>query len=183
MVNFLEKKRFFGVLACAVFIASYTPPSQSADFSVLIGDGSDAAIVGLEVSSSQPLWERQLSGNWGEWTAKAHLIGSISKLDGKGRGANGPIVLGVTPRLELQSSRHPVYLEIGVGANYFDEKRIGESKQMGTHFQFGDLVGFGIRFPRSGTAIGYRFIHYSNAGISASNPGLDFHMLAIRAAF
>lgn len=183
MISFFEKNRFFGVLAFAIFIGSYAPPSRSADFSLLVGDGSDATIVGLEVSSSRPFWERQLSGNWGEWTAKAYLVGSVSKLDGKGRGVNDPIVLGVTPRLEFQSSRHPIYLEIGVGANYFDEKRIGESKQMGTHFQFGDLFGFGIRFPQSGATIGYRFIHYSNAGISTSNPGLDLHMLAIRTAF
>jgi hypothetical protein len=75
-------------------------------------------------------------------------------------------------------------LEFGIGANYFDQKRIHLNKSVGTNFEFGDLIGLGVKLgEKDQFEIGYRLIHYSNAGISANNPGINFHQIRFQAGF
>lgn len=64
---------------------------------------------------------------------------------------------------------HP-FIEAGVGVSAFSRTHVGD-KKLGTAFNFEDRLGFGIH---SGNhSFGVRVIHYSNAGISSTNDGIE----------
>ncbi len=44
---------------------------------------------------------------------------------------------------------------------------------MGSKFQFEDRLGLRMQLTE-GLAVSLRYMHYSNGGITESNPGLDF---------
>lgn len=72
------------------------------------------------------------------------------------------------------------YLEAGVGATYISKTKI-ESENFGIHFQFEDIVGIGFRFKNFD--LSYRYMHYSNAGLSKYNSGVDFNVISISYRF
>jgi lipid A 3-O-deacylase len=47
---------------------------------------------------------------------------------------------------------------------------------MGESFQFEDRIGFGLRFA-GGHEVGIRATHYSNAGLSSWNDGVESYAL------
>lgn len=51
-----------------------------------------------------------------------------------------------------------------------------EDNNIGQAFQFEDRLGFGLRFT-GGHEVGIRAIHYSNAGISSNNDGIESYSL------
>jgi hypothetical protein len=55
---------------------------------------------------------------------------------------------------------------------------------LGTAFQFGDMVGFGVGFGKNAaTEVGMRFQHISNAGIKEPNPGTNLYTGYVRYRF
>lgn len=171
-----QKSRLYPLIASCLFVSG----AHAANFTTLVGSGDDADTVSAQISVGEPLLERPLTD---AWRASVQLQASVTNINGRGTGAKNATTVGLTPVLQVTSPTNPIYAEFGIGFNYFDQKRINDSKVMGTHFQFGDLIGFGLRTADGQLQVGYRFIHYSNAGISSSNPGLDLHMLAVRASF
>jgi lipid A 3-O-deacylase len=168
----------------SVFFSMAATPSYAVDgVAVIAGTGDDADMMGLSVQWD---WEKRwfTEGDWslgGYW----ELDGSYWK--GEGRDANDIYGIGITPVLRLQRAainNIMPYIELGIGAHVFSEKTLNDDKNMGTNFQFGDHVGTGIRFGRDlNYDLGYRFQHYSNAGLSNHNPGINFHELRIRYNF
>lgn len=144
------------------------------------GSGADAQVLGVNLSSEDPLWSKKFSD---KWQGSLRVEASIGNVEGRGSGGSNSIIVGASPILRLTMVDSPLYAEVGIGVNYFDNKRINASKEMGTHFQFGDMLGVGVRLTAEQVHLGYRFIHYSNAGISSSNPGLDLHMLSLKVSF
>ena len=51
-----------------------------------------------------------------------------------------------------------------------------ECNKLGTAFQFEDRLGFGLRFA-GGHEVGIRATHYSNAGLSSTNDGVESYSL------
>ncbi len=71
------------------------------------------------------------------------------------------------------------YFELGVGPSWWTHRGVGQ-RNMGIHFQFEDRVGVGLRFgSHQQYDLGYRLVHFSNAHLSAHNPGMNFHMLVL----
>ncbi len=71
------------------------------------------------------------------------------------------------------------YLEIGFGASLITHKEFG-GRKLGTHFQFEDRIGVGIRFGENREYdVGYKAIHFSNAYIGSYNHGINLHVLMI----
>ena len=147
-----------------------------------VGSGSDADTYGVSLTTNRGFYKTEL-GN--KWLVYAHIETGVSNVDGKKSGANkGVVIAGVTPVVRIVPKGSPGYLEAGIGLNYFSEKTINAEKYVGTHFEFGDFIGFGFSFgERQQAEIGYRFLHYSNAGISKHNPGLDFHQVRLSYSF
>lgn len=145
------------------------------------GTGKDGANHGLAIISHRDFWQHSFESGW---RARAHLETSLTHIDGDGLGGNRLSVVGLTPTLRFEPPRSPGFLEFGIGANYFDQKDINSRKSVGTHFEFGDIIGLGLKFgQRRQFEIGYRLIHYSNAGIRRPNPGVDFHTLRLKSDF
>lgn len=70
------------------------------------------------------------------------------------------------------------YLEGGIGVSYITETIINK-RNMSTHFQFEDIIGFGLEI---GTEIkldlNFKYLHYSNANIKKPNEGIDILMFS-----
>ncbi len=91
--------------------------------------------------------------------------------------------LGATPVVKLTPKRvfksiEP-FMEFGIGAHYLTERDVG-AKYFSTNFQFGDHIGIGASIgKRVQYTFSYQFQHFSNGGIGAPNPGINFHMLSM----
>lgn len=89
--------------------------------------------------------------------------------------------VGLTPVLRLQwagAGGFAPYLEGGIGAHLLSETSVSRERRFGSNFQFGDHLGFGLRFgPRQAFDLSYRYQHLSNAGIKSPNNGINFHQV------
>ncbi len=63
------------------------------------------------------------------------------------------------------------YIEAGIGLAVFSRTQL-EDNNIGQAFQFEDRIGFGLRFA-GGHEVGIRATHYSNAGMSSNNDGVE----------
>ena len=180
----MNNKNFLvGVLLLLSLMAPQSHAAGSSSISVLGGQSSDASLLGVSWRPDSLLLLRSSLTAGTEITGAIEM--SLSGLEGDERGGRDGIIVGATPVFSIQAKNQPsLSFEIGIGANYFTEKRVHQGKTMGTHFQFGDLVGVEWKFGSgSRYSVGYRFIHYSNASISTLNPGLDFHLLRFTGSF
>ena len=174
------KKILFSLLLTVLSAANSGNASPSV--ALTLGSGTDADLTQVSLITHRGFWGHQFANGW---SASAHLEFGIAEVNGKLSGANkGIVVVGVTPVLRFEPKKSPGFFEFGIGANYFDQKRIHSNKSVGTNFEFGDLIGLGVKLgEKDQFEIGYRLIHYSNAGISASNPGINFHQIRFQAGF
>lgn len=71
------------------------------------------------------------------------------------------------------------YIELGVGLSLLTQKEIG-GRKLGTHFQFEDRFGIGVRFGENCEYdVGYKAIHFSNAYLGPINNGINLHVLML----
>lgn len=71
-----------------------------------------------------------------------------------------------------------LYLEAGIGFALLDDSQFA-GKDVSSHCQFEDRLGFAFKFGRERKqTVSITYLHYSNAGLSKPNPGLDFVNLA-----
>jgi len=75
------------------------------------------------------------------------------------------------------------YIALGIGVSRISGTRI-MGRDLSSHFQFEDRVGFGLRFgPTMGNNLALRYMHYSNGGLAQPNHGIDIVMLSIGSSF
>ena len=80
----------------------------------------------------------------------------------------------LTKKIGTFAGKYPVHFEIGIGASLVDDREFA-GKDIGSHYQFEDRIGFIFSFNDKQTSqISVRYMHYSNAGLNDKNPGLDF---------
>ena len=72
------------------------------------------------------------------------------------------------------------YLELGGGPQLLSNVTI-ENEYKSTQFQFGSILGLGIK--SNSYEIGYRYLHISTANLELPNPGTDIHGLHIAYKF
>lgn len=169
------------IAACALSLSSAWAFAQPT-LALTAGSGTDADIYGVSLITNTGFYKTEFGNNW---LVNTHIETTVSNVEGKNSGANkGVVIAGVTPVIRFVPKRSPGYFEAGIGLNFFSEKDINAQKRVGTHFEFGDFIGFGFAIgARQQVEIGYRFLHYSNAGISKHNPGLDFHQVRLSYSF
>ncbi len=89
--------------------------------------------------------------------------------------------IGLTPVFRWQQNQisgFSPYAELAVGFHFLSETSVSSQREFGSSFQFGDHVGFGVRFGDQGAYdLGYRYQHLSNAGFKDPNQGINFHQL------
>lgn len=129
----------------------------------------------------EPLWSRDL-GNW-----KAVLLPELELTHVRYTGSQpGPDSLNeagakAMVRLARGGGELRPYAELGLGASYLTRDRLG-TRDFSTHFQFSEHLGLGAEFGK-GWFAGWRYSHYSNAGIKEPNDGIDLHQVVIGVSF
>jgi hypothetical protein len=88
------------------------------------------------------------------------------------------LVASLIPLIALGSQDGRFTLDMGAGGALLSRHRFG-MQDFGGNFQFALTAGVGVPlFARLG--VGYRFLHYSDAGIyGPNNTGADLHMLEL----
>lgn len=99
----------------------------------------------------------------------------------RGAGESG-LIVSLIPGFVYGNDDGSVTLDMGAGFALFSRHRFG-TQDYGGPFQFALTSGISIPlYKRLG--LGYRFLHYSDAGINGSDTtGADFHMIELRYRF
>jgi len=137
----------------------------------LLGEDASEDFKAYEVSANFGLpWKSYSASGWGMGT---RLMTSTGILRGAGENA---LVVSLIPELTLGSEDERFILDMGVGGALFSRHRFG-TQDYGGPFQFALTLGVGVPLYKK-LGIGYRFLHYSDAGVNGSDTtGADFHMI------
>jgi hypothetical protein len=116
---------------------------------------------------------------WSGGEMSARLLASAGVV----RGADDTaFVASAIPALAFTHRKVPVTIDLGAGLALFSQYRFGD-QDFGGPLQFALTVGIGIPVYRK-VGIGYRFLHYSDAGLYGSQTvGADFHMIELSYGF
>ena len=168
------------LLAAFTATSFFNAPPSRAEV-VLLGVGSGALTTNAEFVSVQITSHTGLLGKHLNLIGlSAHVEYSIFGIRGKGFDSNDVAVIGVSPVLRYFDSRESNFLETGLGAYHFSKHMLNLDDGVGTSFEFGSLVGFGtIVGTNRNVEIGYRLLHFSNAGMTNFNPGVNFHQVRL----
>lgn len=121
-------------------------------------------------------WERQSRSGWG---ARARLLTHAGVLRGMNKTA---IVTSAIPTLAFGRQDGQVKVEMGVGLALLSRHRFMH-QDFGGPLQFALTFGVGTPLYRR-IEIGYRFMHYSDAGTYGSGKiGADLHMVELNHCF
>ncbi len=168
---------------CALAAALAAGPAAAVDgISFIGGTGDDAKMGAIGLVWN---WDKQWFKS-GDWSLGGYWEADASYWKGDDPGGNSIGGIGFTPvfRYGSDSGSLAPYVEAGIGVHLFSSVRINDTKKMGTAFEFGDHVGFGFRFGEGlKYDLGYRYQHYSNAGISDNNGGINFHQIRLKYGF
>jgi hypothetical protein len=92
------------------------------------------------------------------------------------------LVVSLIPIVALGSQDGRFTLDMGAGGALLSRHRFG-TQDFGGNFQFALTAGVGVPLFKQ-LGVGYRFLHYSDAGIyGPNNTGADFHMLELTYRF
>ena len=122
------------------------------------------------VASIRLPWERYYPSGWGVGT---RLMASAGVLQG---GEKTALVFSLIPVLAIGSQDGRFFVDLGAGGALLSRHSF-ERQDYGGYFQFALTASVGVPlYGRLG--VGYRFLHYSDAGIHGPNTiGADFHMI------
>lgn len=143
----------------------------------VIGDVAQEDFLEYGVAANFRLpWAWYSQSGWGVGT---RLMASAGALYGARETA---LVVSLIPLLALGSQDGKFTLDLGAGGVLLSRHHFG-TQDFGGPFQFALTVGAGVPlFKRFG--VGYRYLHYSDAGINGPNTtGADLHMLEITYRF
>ena len=117
-------------------------------------------------------WKRYSMSGWGVGT---RLMATVGLLQAAGENA---LVVSLIPELTFGSEDGRFILDLGAGGALFSRQSFG-TQDYGGHFQFALTVGVSVPLYRN-LGLGYRFMHYSDAGLNGSDTiGADFHMIEL----
>lgn len=184
-VNWISHHSFYvGLLPIVIFCLLAPDQSYSEDLKLqslsmrarvsektLLGDDAPEDFEEYDLSANFELpWKSYSTSGWGMGT---RLMASAGILRGAGENA---LVVSLIPELTLGSEDGRFILDLGAGGALFSRHRFG-TQDYGGPFQFALTVGVGVPLYKN-LGLGYRFLHYSDAGVNGSDTtGADFHMI------
>ena len=112
---------------------------------------------------------------FGPFTLKGHYELALGQIVPSPQNVN----VGFTPVLEWQLEDVPgsPMIETGLGINWLSATQ-HKQRDLGTHFQFGELLG--LAFKLGHWQLGVRYQHISNFDIKEPNNGYNFFNLAVK---
>lgn len=162
-------------------------PLKSALLSISIrGSLSSGDVIGSDAPEKFRAYDAAATFKtpWGwyprsDWGAGVRLMASAGALTGSD---DTGLVVSLVPLLALGSRDGRYALDMGAGAALFARTTFG-TQDFGGFFQFALTAGIGVPLSK-GFGAGYRFMHYSDAGLHGPDTtGADLHMLEISYRF
>lgn len=177
-------------LTCFVFFVLVPWPGRAEDLRLLnvgiraryggqrvLGDVQPEAFREYDAVAAVGLpWQPYSAAGWG---AGSRLLAGAGALHGAGKTA---LVVSLIPVVALGRADGRFTFDMGAGGALLSAHRFGR-QDYGGHFQFALTLGIGVAlYERLGA--GYRFLHYSDAGIYGGHTtGADFHMVELTYRF
>ncbi len=155
----------------ALFGLAAVGPVQAADLAFAVGSTGESTLayrLGLQCDFQRNFSESATGRFTGYWdTAYTYWQGDETA-------SNHSLSLAPVFVYEFAGETIKPYIEAGIGVAFFSDTELEDNK-LGSSFQFEDRLGFGVRF--NGQQIGVRALHYSNAGLSSNNDGVENYSL------
>ncbi|WP_417663414.1 acyloxyacyl hydrolase [Pseudomonas sp.] len=164
--------RLFCLAAIAATLIGHSITTQAAGVEFAIGQTGESTMtyrLGLQFDWGKSWWESDVGRLTGYWSG-AYTYWKGDKTAGDNSLSFSPVLV-----YEFSSEDVKPYIELGVGVAVFSGTEI-ENNDLGSAFQFEDRVGVGLRFA-GGHEFGIRATHYSNAGITSDNDGIESYAL------
>jgi lipid A 3-O-deacylase len=149
---------------------SFTAQAAGVEFAV--GQTSESTMtyrLGMQFDWDKSWLQSDIGRLTGYWS------GGYTYWEGDKTSSNHSLSFAPVLVYEFAGQTVKPYLELGVGVAVFANTEV-ENNQLGNAFQFEDRFGFGLRFA-GGHEVGIRATHYSNAGISSQNDGVESYAL------
>jgi hypothetical protein len=108
------------------------------------------------------------------WSMETRLLGSAGVMQGQDDRA---LVLSLLPTLAFGAQDAAWNLDLGAGVALLSRHAFAQ-QDFGGHAQFALTAGLSAPVTRR-FGIGYRFMHYSDAGLYGDTIGADFHMVEL----
>ncbi|MBB4867094.1 lipid A 3-O-deacylase [Pseudomonas nitritireducens] len=166
-------KRYLSLIAVAALSLGACLSAHAADLTGAVGFTGQNGMtyrLGLGMNWDKSWWESSSGRLTGYWDA------GYTYWEG-GDEASGRHSLSLSPVFvyEFSGERVQPFIEAGIGVALFSGSRVGD-QNLGGAFNFEDRIGAGLKFG-GGQKIGLRAMHYSNAGISQPNDGIESYSL------
>ena len=165
-------KRLFYLAAIAAAVLGHSVSAQAAGLEFAVGHTSDSTMtyrLGLQSDWDKSWWQSDVGRLTGYWS------GAYTFWDGDERASVSSLSFSPVFVYEFAGESVKPYIEAGIGVALFSRTKV-EDNNIGGAFQFEDRLGFGLRFA-GGHQVGIRATHYSNAGISSHNDGIESYSL------
>jgi lipid A 3-O-deacylase len=165
-------KRLFCLAAIAAALLGQSLNAQAAGVEFGVGQTSDSTMtyrLGLQFDWDKSWLQSDVGRVTGYWSG-AYTYWDGDKTPGASSVSFSPVFV-----YEFAGQNVKPYVEAGIGVALFSRTQI-EDNNIGQAFQFEDRFGFGLRFA-GGHEVGIRATHYSNAGISSNNDGVESYAL------
>ena len=149
-------------------------PARSETVAVEVGYGQDVRVQSLEFDFDCPTCRLAAP----EHTSLAWEFAAQAMQGHRPNEANDNLfALGAMPlvRYSWPERNGGIFVEDGVGVHLVSHTRLYNERELSTAFQFGELLGVGLRFcGRNICEAGIRLQHMSNANIKRPNDGVTF---------
>ena len=165
-------KRLFCLAAIAAVVVGHSFSAQAAGLEFGLGATSDSTLtyrLGLTSDWDKSWMQSDVGRLTGYWS------GAYTYWEGDHRAGASSLSFSPVFVYEFAGESVKPYVEAGIGVAAFSRTRL-EDNNLGEAFQFEDRLGFGLRF-NGGHEVGIRALHYSNAGISDHNDGVESYSL------
>ncbi len=165
-------KKLLCLAAIAAVTLGHSFTANAADASFSVGQTGDSTMVyrlGLQSNWDASWWQTSVGRVTGYWD------GAYTYWEGDKRSANHSLSFSPVLVYEFAGDSVKPYIEAGIGVAVFAHTEVEDNK-LGSAFQFEDRFGVGLRFA-GGHEVGIRATHYSNAGISDPNDGVESYAL------
>jgi lipid A 3-O-deacylase len=167
-----QVKRLFCLAAIAAALMGQSFTAQAAGVEFGVGQTTESTMtyrLGMVFDWDQSWWQSDVGRLTGYWS------GAYTYWDGDKSSSNNSLSFSPVFVYEFAGQSVKPYLEAGIGVAVFSHTEV-EDNNLGQAFQFEDRFGFGLRFT-GGHEVGIRATHYSNAGMSSHNDGVESYSL------
>ena len=165
-------KRLFCLAALAAAALGPSLAAQAAGLEFAVGHTSESTMtyrLGLKSDWDKSWLQSDVGRLTGYWD------GAYTYWEGDKSSASNSLSFSPVLVYEFAGGSVKPYLEAGIGVALFSHTEV-EGNRLGSAVQFEDRLGFGLRFA-GGHEVGIRATHYSNAGISSRNDGVESYAL------